>query len=604
MSLEVGQVFAGYTILRVLGAGGMGAVYLAKHPRLPREDALKVLPADLTADPDYRARFEREAELAAGLSHPHIVRIFDRGEHDGQFWISMDYVEGTDAAVLLSKHPDGIPVNEALPIVAAVASALDYAHHGGLLHRDVKPANILLTEPDGQPRRVFLADFGIARRIDEVARLTSANMAVGTAAYAAPEQLMGAPLDGRADQYALACTAFHLLCGTRPYNDPNLAVVISQQITAPPPSIGARRPDLAGLDPVFATGMAKQPADRFGSCQEFAHLLRECLSGASRYTFATRPAPSVPVEKPRRSRVRIGALAAIALLVLAGGVVAGITLAQRPPPAAASGPLSGVYRADFGPITSLDVAADPTGAPELSGTYGLRSACGTAGCVATATRLSGAPVAATTMVFDQIGGRWVAVALGSDLCRSMPSEFWQVFTLQVGPGGALTGEYSATAGNGCAEKRTVSFTRTGAADDNQLPDPAGQPKRVQSPAEALHGRYRLARTFASGIPPQRTEAAVTTACLRTSDRCMSYFYSPGVEVPLVFDGANWASDIEQDAQCPGTRDTTHVKTTEQYSLPRPPQDPITLLTGRGHQAQSEPCALESDFDESFTRVGD
>ncbi|WP_372516938.1 protein kinase domain-containing protein [Mycobacterium szulgai] len=122
MSLEVGQVFAGYTILRMLGSGGMGAVYLARHPRLPREDALKVLPADLTADPEYRARFEREAELAAALSHPHIVRIFDRGEYDGQFWISMDYVDGTDAAVLLSKfHPGGIPADEALAIVTAVA---------------------------------------------------------------------------------------------------------------------------------------------------------------------------------------------------------------------------------------------------------------------------------------------------------------------------------------------------------------------------------------------------------------------------------------------------------------------------------------------------
>ena len=240
MSLEVGQVFAGYTILRVLGAGGMGTVYLVAHPRLPREDALKVLPADLTADPEFRARFVREAELAAGLSHPHIVGIHDRGEDEGQFWISMDYVAGTDAGALLhGQFPGGMPLDEVVSIVTAVGSALDYAHHRGLLHRDVKPANILLSDPDGQARRVFLADFGIARRMEDSAGLTATNMAVGTVAYAAPEQLRGEPVDGRADQYALACTAFHLLTGVPPYVHSNPAVVITQHVIAQPPSIGS-----------------------------------------------------------------------------------------------------------------------------------------------------------------------------------------------------------------------------------------------------------------------------------------------------------------------------------------------------------------------------
>src|SRR6201997_1382864 len=274
MSLDVGQVFAGYTILRVLGSGGMGQVYLASHPRLPREDALKVLPPELTADAEFRARFVREADLAAGLSHPHIVRVHDRGEENGQFWISMAYVPGTDVGRLLKEnHPGGMPLAEGVPIIAAVASALDYAHHRGLLHRDIKPANILLTDPDGQARRVFLADFGIARRIEDATGLTATNMTVGTANYAAPEQLKGDPLDGRADQYALACTAFQMLTGAPPYEDSNPAVVISHHVNAPPPSIGARRPELAGLDPVFATAMAKAPAARFGSCREFAERL-------------------------------------------------------------------------------------------------------------------------------------------------------------------------------------------------------------------------------------------------------------------------------------------------------------------------------------------
>ena len=295
MSLDPGQVFAGYTIVRLLGAGAMGNVYLASHPRLPRQDALKVLPADLTADPEFRARFLREAELAAALSHPHIVRIHDRGEEDGQFWISMDYVAGTDAGrVLREQYPSGMPVDEVVSIIAAVGSALDYAHYRGLLHRDVKPANILLADPDGQLRRVFLADFGIARRVDDAMGLTATNMTVGTVNYAAPEQLKGLPIDGRADQYALACTAFHLLAGAAPFEDSNPAVVISRHVGEPPPSIGTRRPELAGLDAVFATAMAKEPAERFGNCAQFAEQLGRQLNPGFAYAGQIPPRRGQP----------------------------------------------------------------------------------------------------------------------------------------------------------------------------------------------------------------------------------------------------------------------------------------------------------------------
>ncbi len=185
-------MFAGYTIVRLLGSGGMGEVYLAQHPRLPRRDALKVLPASVSADSEYRERFNREADIAATLWHPHIVGVHDRGEFDGQIWISMDYVEGTDAARLLrERYPDGMPKSEVAAIVAAVADALDYAHQRNLLHRDVKPANILLAQPDSGDQRILLADFGIARWANEISGLTATNMTVGTVSYAAPEQLMG-----------------------------------------------------------------------------------------------------------------------------------------------------------------------------------------------------------------------------------------------------------------------------------------------------------------------------------------------------------------------------------------------------------------------------
>src|SRR6201993_5086215 len=159
---HAGQGFAGYTIMRRVGPGGMGQVYLAQHPRLPRRDALKVLPSELTENDEYRQRFNREADLAASLYNEHIVGIHDRGEYEGQLWISMDYVEGTDAAKLLrTKYPSGMPKADVVEIISAVADALDYAHLRGLLHRDVKPSNILLTDPTPR-RRILLADFGLA----------------------------------------------------------------------------------------------------------------------------------------------------------------------------------------------------------------------------------------------------------------------------------------------------------------------------------------------------------------------------------------------------------------------------------------------------------
>lgn len=273
MPLAEGSTFAGYTILRLLGAGGMGEVYLAQHPRLPRRDALKVLPASVSNDPEYRARFEREADIAATLWHPNIVAVHDRGQADGQLWIAMDYVDGTDASRLLGSYPYGLPQREVLDIVTAVAEALDYAHQRQLLHRDVKPANILLARLESGEQRIMLADFGIARWQNESSGLTQTNMTVGTVLYAAPEQLMGRDLDGRADQYALAATAYHLLTGSPPFQHSNPAVVISQRLTTAPPSLAERRPELANLDPALRKAMSKDPADRYARCVDFARAL-------------------------------------------------------------------------------------------------------------------------------------------------------------------------------------------------------------------------------------------------------------------------------------------------------------------------------------------
>ncbi|ORV19140.1 serine/threonine-protein kinase [Mycobacterium celatum] len=329
MPLRNGEVFAGYTILRLLGSGGMGEVYLAQHPRLPRRDALKVLPANLTADHEFRQRFNREADVAARLSHPHIVGVHDRGEFREQLWISMDHVEGTDAAEMLrSRYPSGMPHEEVVEIVSAVADALDYAHSQGLLHRDVKPANILLGQPSHRGRQILLADFGIARQLGDVSGLTATNMMIGTTAYAAPEQLRGANLDGRTDQYALGCTTFHLLTGSAPFQHSNPAVVITQHLSEPPPRIGDRRPELAGLNDVLARALAKDPDERYPSCSDFAAALGGAAPPESPATVqaAAFTAPSPP-RRHFRPAVLVSVIAAIVLVAVA--VVLGEQLVHR-----------------------------------------------------------------------------------------------------------------------------------------------------------------------------------------------------------------------------------------------------------------------------------
>ena len=304
MPLGRGRVFAGYTIVRLLGSGGMGEVYLARHPRLPRHDALKVLPAEVSADAEFRDRFNREADLAATLFHPHIVGVHDRGEFNGQLWIAMDFVDGVDAQHLLAdRYPAGMLAHEVAQIVTAVASALDYAHKRGLLHRDVKPANIMLADMDDESeQRILLADFGIARAIDDISGLTATNMTVGTVAYAAPEQLMGQDINGCADQYALAATAYHLLTGSQVFPHSNPAVVISRHLNAPVPALAETRPELGRLDPVLAAGLAKDPADRFPRCMDFTRAFAEqAATGGKAQAAPTTPARLAPKPAPRDS---------------------------------------------------------------------------------------------------------------------------------------------------------------------------------------------------------------------------------------------------------------------------------------------------------------
>jgi serine/threonine-protein kinase len=429
--------FAGYSILRPLGSGGMADVYLAKHPRLPRRDALKVLAKEMTADGEFRERFNREADLAATLFHPHIVAVHDRGEFEGQLWIAMDYVEGTDAARLVKeRYRKGMSEHDVGAIVEAVAGALDYAHVRGLLHRDVKPANILLTHPEEDERRILLADFGVARQLADISGITETNVAVGTVAYAAPEQLVGSNIDGRADQYALAATAFHLLTGVPPYRHSNPVAVIGQHLHAAPPRLSDHRPDLARLDDVFFKALAKDPTDRFDRCRDFAAAFNDKVS-RRRGALLRRSAASVKLG--RRFSLKTGiALATAVTLVIALTVTWAVSFFSwddqpqsnpgSPPrfnatssasavlpgssPAAAKPVLDGDYRLDYDRAKQSSNGVIPTNGAQTSW-WAFLSACTSTGCAATGTKLDnvnhqGAKTTGTgnTGVLHFVDGHW------------------------------------------------------------------------------------------------------------------------------------------------------------------------------------------------------
>lgn len=294
MALNPGTIVGGYRIERVLGSGGMGTVYLAKHPSLPRMDALKVLSAELCRDREFRARFEREANVVAGLDHPNIVSVHNRGEEDEQLWIAMQYVEGIDASDELKRDPRSMSPQRALGIITQIGRGLDHAHRKGLLHRDIKPANFLLSSTEGEEERALLADFGVAKSTEDTTELTQTGSFVATIAYASPEQLAGLTLDHRSDIYSLACSFFKLITGQNPYPATQPALVMMGHLHEPPPRVTAMLPQLpAAIDQVLARAMAKNPAERYNSCREFTDAAAQALTSGY-FPTGTSPDHALP----------------------------------------------------------------------------------------------------------------------------------------------------------------------------------------------------------------------------------------------------------------------------------------------------------------------
>jgi serine/threonine protein kinase len=297
---------AGYRVVRQLGAGGMGQVFLVQHPRLPRQDALKLLDAGVSRNDEFKVRFQREADLLAQLSHPNIVTLHDRGEFEDRLWITMEYVDGTDASELLKAGP--VDADLALSLVAFAGAALDYAwRKQRITHRDVKPANILvgIEEIDGvsQFESVKLADFGIAKAAGEATSLTSTGMTIGTMQYISPEAIEGEVVDNRSDIYSLGCTAFHLLTGQPPFTGATIAATMSAHLTKPVPSISTANEHLPKkTDAVFERVLAKNPDDRYQSCAEFVTALQEATGGGQVRYPASAPTLAAATS-PKRGAV-------------------------------------------------------------------------------------------------------------------------------------------------------------------------------------------------------------------------------------------------------------------------------------------------------------
>lgn len=291
---RIGTEVAGFRIDSVLGRGGMSVVYIAEQIRLGRKVALKVLTTELAWDEQFRERFVRESHIAAAIDHPNIIPIYDAGEADGLLYIAMRFVQGPDLKEILKRGNVGL--GRTIFLIEQLASALDSAHTHSLVHRDVKPGNILLEESTDH---VYLTDFGVAKQT--TARgLTSTGHFLGTVDYAAPEQIEGGHVDARTDVYALGCVLYECLTGSPPFSQGTEHAVLHAHLVDPPPSVSRVRPELPlAFDSVIATAMAKDPDDRYGSCGELARAARNAASGtARRVDGGPLPAPAQTVASP------------------------------------------------------------------------------------------------------------------------------------------------------------------------------------------------------------------------------------------------------------------------------------------------------------------
>src|SRR5919204_5374923 len=311
--LRIGALLAGFRVESLLAEGAMGTVYLAEETSTGRRVALKVLAPELAHDERFRRRFLRETELVASLEHPHVVPTLASGEEDGTLYLAMAYVEGPDLRRLL-RHEGRLEPERALDLIEQAADALDAAHAAGVVHRDVKPGNILV-EQGSEGEDAYVCDFGLARHVSSVSSLTSERGFVGTIDYVPPEQIEGGTIDGRADVYSLGCVLYECLAGAQPFDRESELSVVFAHLNEPPPRLTDLRPELPeAFDGVFASALAKSPDERYSSCGELAAAAKPALRGN---TFIRR--------RVRRRRLLV---AGVAVLAATGAAVGGLLLSR------------------------------------------------------------------------------------------------------------------------------------------------------------------------------------------------------------------------------------------------------------------------------------
>jgi hypothetical protein len=344
-----GRTIAGYRIESTLGQGGMGVVYRAFQPDLNRHVALKVITPALAGDPEFRRRFERESRLAASIEHPNVIPVYDAGESGGVVFIAMRLVDGRDLRQVIGA--DGrLDPNRAAAIVQNIGAALDAAHARGLVHRDVKPANVLLEGSDAS-EVAYLTDFGLIKETAaQTAALTQSGHFVGTVDYIAPEQAQGEPVDARTDVYALGCVLFEVLTGEVPYPRPSTVAKLFAHVNDPPPSVSKRTSSALGpFDAVIERAMAKDPAHRFPSAGDLGRAAEAAASGRELPQAERSVARGEAAPKRRRRAGRTAALVAALVLVAGGGAGAALVMTGgdgSSPPANEGGAVAAAPGAD------------------------------------------------------------------------------------------------------------------------------------------------------------------------------------------------------------------------------------------------------------------
>jgi streptogramin lyase len=308
--LQPGTVLAGYRIEAVAGEGGMGVVYRATQLGLDRQVALKLITPDLAEDAEFRQRFNRESRLTASIEHPHVIPVYEAGEADGQLFISMRFIHGTDLRAVIVDEGRLEP-RRAARILAQVASALDAAHAHGLIHRDIKPANVLIAQQDGADH-AYLTDFGLTKQLGSQSGLTRTGAWVGTLDYIAPEQIMGTEVDARSDVYALGCVLFQMLAGQVPYERDSDVAKLWAHMNEPPPRLSTAAPGIPkALDLVLGRALAKEPADRHPSASDLARAVEAGIEGrqvtVAERSVARGPAAPTVTRVSRDRATHIGA---------------------------------------------------------------------------------------------------------------------------------------------------------------------------------------------------------------------------------------------------------------------------------------------------------